>query len=148
MKHTIKFVVLGLSLLLANGGIAYAQDFERGYKAAEKGDYATALKEWLPLAEQGDAQAQYNLGLMYNIGQGVPQNYQEALRLYSLAAAQGNADAQSNLGSAYERGRGVPQDYKEALKWYRLAAAQGYDLAQWMLGVMCPSSDNLRLFAV
>jgi TPR repeat protein len=78
-----------------------------------------------PLATQGRAMAQFNLGVMYAEGQGVPQDYAEALKWYRMAAAQGLADAQFNLGAMYAEGQGVPQDDAEALKWYRLAAAQG-----------------------
>jgi len=81
MKHSIKSVVLGLSLLLANGSIAYAQDFKKGSEAYKKKDFATALREWRPLAAQGDADAQYNLGLIYDTGQGVTQDFAEALKL-------------------------------------------------------------------
>jgi TPR repeat protein len=65
----------------------------------------------LPIAEQGDASAQYNLGVMYANGYGVPQDYAEAVRWYRLAAGQGNAKAQYNLGLMYYNGEGVPQDY-------------------------------------
>ena len=70
-----------------------AQDFQKGLEAYENGDYATALKEWEPLAEGGNSRAQFNLGVMYDDGQGVPQDDKEAVRLYTLAAEQGYADA-------------------------------------------------------
>ena len=136
MKHAIKSVSLGFSLLLANGSIVYAQDFAKGFEATQKGDFATALSEWRPLAQQGDADAQYNLGLMYGNGQGVTQDYKEALKWYRLAAAQGHSTAQSNIGFMYNKGLGVTQDYKEALWWFRLAAAQGNVGAQSNLGAM------------
>ena len=63
-----------------------AQDFSKGYDAYQAGDYATALQEWTPLAADGDADAQNNLGLMYGNGQGVPQDGTEAVRWYRLAA--------------------------------------------------------------
>ena len=135
MNNTIKLVALGLSLLLASVSVCYAQDFEKGFNAYNSGDYATALREWRSLADQGDADAQYNLGLMYANGQGVIQDYKEAVRLYGQAAAQGNASAQSNLGLMYNNGEGVIQDYKEAVRLYSLAAAQGYATAQHNLGV-------------
>ena len=78
--------------------------------------------------------AQYNLGIMYYNGQGVPQDYAEAVKWYRLAADQGDAYAQYNLGVMYDNGEGVPQDYKEAVKWYRLAAEQGHAKAQYNLG--------------
>ena len=99
-----------------------AQDVQKGYEAYQNGDYATALKEWTPLAEGGDSVAQYNLGLMYHNGWGVPQDYKEAIRLYTLAAGQGYAMAQTNLGAMYGRGDGVSKDNTLAYMWYHLAA--------------------------
>src|SRR5271165_6495694 len=96
-------------------------DLAAGKQALQNGDYATALKEFLPLAEQGDAEAQSNLGYMYATGHGVPQDDKEAVRWYRLAAEQGLAQAQLSLGYVYGTGHGVPQDDKEAVRWYRLA---------------------------
>jgi len=76
------------------------------------------------LAEQGDASAQFNLGVMYDNGWGVPQNYTEAAKWYRQAAEQGQADAQNNLGVMYLQGQGVPQDYTLAYSWLNLAAAR------------------------
>ena len=89
-----------------------------------------------PAAEQGLATAQYNLGVMYGTGEGVPQDDAEAIRWYRLAAEQGLATAQYNLGVMYDDGLGVPQDDAEAIRWYRLAAEQGLATAQYNLGVM------------
>ncbi len=75
------------------------------------GDWATALRELRPLAEQGFAGAQLSLGSMYHLGQGVPQDYAEAVRWYRKAAEQGYAIAQNSLGSMYHLGQGVPRDY-------------------------------------
>ena len=111
-------------------------DFQKGLDAANRGDYATAFKEWKPLADQGDAVAQYNLGWMYNKGKGVTQDYKEALKWYRLAADQGDVVAQNNLGEMYAGGEGVIQDYKEAVKWWRLAAEGGSATSQRNLGVM------------
>ena len=96
-------------------------DFQKGLTAHESGDYATALREWKPLAEQGDSDAQFNLGQMYYYGRGVPRNYKTAVKWFRLAAEQGDADAQYNLGAMHENGRGVLQDDKTAVKWYTLA---------------------------
>ena len=87
-----------------------AQDFQKGLEAAQSGDFETALKEWKPLAEGGDSVAQYNLGVMYDEGEGVPHDDKETLRLYTLAAEQGYVNAQYNLALMYEHGEGVPQD--------------------------------------
>ena len=94
------------------------------------------LDELHALAEQGDAVAQFNLGVMYENGRGVPQDDAYAGGWYRLAADQGYADAQFNLGIMYAFGVGMPQDYAEAVRWYRLAADQGHADAQFNLGVM------------
>ena len=128
--------ILAALLFLTLAASAWGQDFQAGLEAANRGDYATALREWRPLAEQGDTIAQYNLGIMYGNGRGVPQDYAEAVKWYRLAAEQGNTHPQFNLGVMYDNGRGVPQDYAEAMKWYRLAAEQGSANAQFNLGGM------------
>ena len=87
---------------------------------------STEIEQLRLEAEQGDAGVQYNLGVMYANGRGVPQDHQEAVKWYRLAAEQGNADAQNSLGLRYFIGSGVPQDHQEAVKWYRLAAEQGH----------------------
>ena len=88
------------------------------------------LEEVRVLAEQGDAIAQYNLGLMSASGRGVPEDDVEAVRWYRLAADQGYATAQYNLGNRYANGEGVPEDDLLAYMWWNLAAAQGNETAQ------------------
>jgi uncharacterized protein len=78
-------------------------------------------------AEQGFAPAQFNLGMMYDLEEGVEQNYTESARWYRKAAEQGLAPAQFNLGIKYENGEGVAQDSTEAATWYRKAADQSRD---------------------
>jgi len=78
--------------------------------AYEKGDYKTAMRLLKPLAEQGFALAQFNLGFMYESGHGVPEDDKQAVKWYRLAAEQGYASAQSNLGVMYGNGNGVPED--------------------------------------
>jgi len=81
---------------------------------------------WYRLAaDQGNALAQFSLGVTYGAGRGVPQDHAEAVRWYRRAAEQGDANAQSNLGAMYGNGRGVPQDYVAAHMWFNLSAAQG-----------------------
>ena len=111
-------------------------DFQAGLEAYERGDYAVALREWRPLAEQGDADAQSFLGLTYAEGKGVPQDYIEAAKWYRKAAEQGHASAQYNLGVRHDNGEGVPQDDAEAVKWYCKAAEQGDVWAQNHVGTM------------
>ena len=120
----------------ALGGVASAQDLNKGLRAAQNGDFEIAFEIIKPLAEQGDARAKFNLGVMYNRGEGVTQDYAEAVKWYRKAAEQGNAKAQNNLGAMYDNGYGVTQDYAEAAKWFRKAAEQGIADAQNNLGVM------------
>jgi len=87
--------------------VSKSGDYEKGYTAYQSGDYATALHEWKPLAEQRDADAQCALGLMYQNGRGVTRDYKTAVKWFKLSAEQGFADGQSNLGAMYELGRGV-----------------------------------------
>jgi TPR repeat protein len=110
--------------------------FDEGIAAYNRGDYATTVKEWRPLAEQGDPTAQHHLGWLYVLGHGVPQDYEEAVRWFRKAAEQGDSDAQTNLGSLYLLGDRLPQNYTEALKWLRAAADQGHPFAQTKLGIM------------
>ena len=132
MKH----LSIILAFLMTLSAPVASQDFDKGLAAYSAGDYATALQEWTPLAEAGGVDAQYNLGIMYDNGEGVPQDYKEAVKWYKLAAEQEYASSQFNLGIMYAKGKGVLQDHKEAVKWFKLAAEQGHDGAQSNLGAM------------
>lgn len=105
MSHLIRATVFLLCTALA--APVGAQDFDEGLTAARGGDFVTAFENWQPFAEQGHAVAQYNIGIMYYTGQGVPQNYAEAARWYHLAAEQGYADAQFGLGTMLRESLGV-----------------------------------------
>ena len=111
--------ILLLTVLLASNAFA-APDFD----------------ETMAAAKQGNAVAQYNLGVMYDNGMGVPENDAEAVKWYRKAADQGDADAQYNLGLMYRNGQGVPKNDAEAVKWYRKAADQGNAKAQNNLAFM------------
>ena len=119
MLNLFRCVVVALMLMPAT---STAQDFDAGMMAYIAGDYATVLQEWRPLAEQGNVEAQYNLGRMYDAGKGVMQDHAEAVRLYRMASEQGNADAQFHLALMYHDGQGVPQDFVTAHMWYNIAA--------------------------
>ena len=134
MRNMIATLCLTLAVLLGSAGMGVSADFQKGVAAYIRGDYATALQEWKPLAERGDADAQYNLGVMFKQGNGVPQDYKQAAKWYRRAADQGNSRAQVALGEMIQTGIGVPQDYKQAAKWYRLAAEQGQASGQFNLG--------------
>ncbi len=118
MKRVTAFAVL----LVVLAAPAWA-GWDEGIAAYKRGDYATAFREMRPLAEQGLANAQFNLGLMYRKGQGVPQDDAEAVRWYRRAAEQDDAATQVALGVMYGKGHGVPQDYVQAHMWFNLSAA-------------------------
>ncbi|AXI45099.1 sel1 repeat family protein [Sulfitobacter sp. SK012] len=135
---------VGLAVVLAfSRQPTLAQDFQKGLDAARSGDFETALQELRPLAEQGYPPAQYNIGVLYYDGNGVPQDFAEAEKWLRLAAEQGYVSAQYNLGLMYDKGDGVPQDIAEAVKWLRLAAEQGNAESQMHLGLMYVWGDGV-----
>ena len=97
-----------------------------GISAYLKKDYATALRVLKTPAQMGNALAQNLIGMMYFLGQGVPQNHKTAVKWLRLSAENGFALSQITLGDLYAKGLGMPKNYKEALKWYALAAKQGF----------------------
>ena len=127
-------------------------DYQAGMDANNRGDYATALREWRPLAEQGDARAQFDLGLLYENGDGVPRDYAKAHQWYEKSAAQGGAKAQFYLGMQCAFGEGVPLDLVQAHMWYSLAAGNGHaaatvyrdDLARQMTPARLPRRTSGR----
>ena len=102
-----------------------ASDYQKGLDAIGVDDYDTALKEWTPLAEEGNTDAQFGLGYMYLEGKGVAMNYMEAMKWFRLAAEQGDADAQNNLGLMYAVGNGVLEDQGYAHMWFEVASSNG-----------------------
>ena len=95
---------------------------QKGF-SQERGDYATAIKEWTPLAKQGDVVAQYNLGLIYGQGKGIPKDYRKAIKWSTLAAEQGSPIAQTILSGYYFEGFWeLPIDYERAYMWASIAA--------------------------
>ena len=125
---TPKAKLAGLALIAAlcvgfiSGLTAPARaGLDEGVAAYIRGDYATAIREWRPLAKQGNAKAQFNLGRMYRFGWGVPQDNAKAAEWYRKAAEQGYAKAQFKLGFMYDDGLGVPQDYVQAHMWFTLS---------------------------
>jgi TPR repeat protein len=123
-------------LLIVLFGTPVFADWQKGRGAYKSGDYATALKEWEPLAEQGNADAQAMLGAMYIVGQGVTQDYKVGFQWSKLAAEQGSAGAQGVLGALYVNGQGVTVDHKAAYEWFKKAAEQGFAEAQSALSYM------------
>ena len=109
---------------------------ERGLDAYYAGDYKTAYDFATPLASEGNPEAENLLGMMYELGKGVPKNLKKSYAFYRKAAEQGDKYAQYNLAVSYDSGTGTTQNYHEAIKWFRRAAEQGASFAQYDLAVM------------
>lgn len=144
MKAILRTGFLALAIMPALAGLAIAGPFEDGAAGYDRGDYATALRLWRPLAAKGIAEAQHNLGVMYTNGEGVPRDDAEALKWWRLAAKQGFANARYNLGLMYAEGRGVPRDDAKAVMSWRPLADQDYSPAQYNLGVMYAKGRGVR----
>jgi len=128
-----RFAVVLLCIMMSVQAFA---GLDEGQAAFDRKDYKTALKEWQPLAEGGNAYAQKMLGMIYDLGLGgIRSDDKQAFGWYYKAAQQGDSMAQAKVGHAYQYGDGVAKDDKQAMLWYRKSAAQGNNLAQ----------DNLRL---
>ncbi len=110
--------------------------FKEGAAAYKQGDFRRAYQEWVPVAEEGDAETQFRLAALYAEGKGAPQDSREAARLYRAAADQNHAGAQYYLGRMYEHGTTVEGDDEEAVRWYMAAAEQGNLEARLALGRM------------
>jgi len=121
-----------VSLFLATA--AWSGDFQSGLDAFNSANYAGALTEWQPLADAGDAEGQYGLGMLYANGFGVDLNDEKALNYYGLASEQGHAGAQYNLGVMHQNGWGVPMNDEEAARLFLMAAESGHVDAQIGLG--------------
>ena len=121
MRRLFCFLSLSLTMIL----VSSAADFATGLTAYQKGDFVTAAKEWRPIAEQGDPAVQFNLGLLYLDGQGVPLDLDQAVKWFNRSAEQGYDKAQLNLGALYSVGKGVKRDYVQAYKWLNICASTG-----------------------
>ena len=133
---------LGCVLLALAAALPARADFEAGVAAARAGDYATALREWRPLAEQGHRDAQFNVGLLHENGLGVARDDAEALAWYRRAAERGDAGAQYNVGQFYAFGRGVAPNDVLAVAWITVAEENGApktDLLDTLRRHMSPS---------
>ncbi len=140
---TLPRLALAMAILLGLAVPARA-DFDSGFSAYMRGDYAAALREFRFLASQGHAEAQYTLGYMHANGLGLPKRPALAAKWYRLAAQQGHIKAQVNLGTLYHFGQGVRRNDAEALLWYRRAAEGGSAKAQYMLGVMYQNGYGVK----
>jgi TPR repeat protein len=139
MTRAFRAIFVAVLLMLSVAAPVAAESLEDAVAAYRRADYATALRLYRPLADQGLAVAQFNLGLMYDIGQGILQNYDEAVKWYRLAADQGRADAPYQLGHLYYK----QNNKAEAAKWFHLAADQGRADAQSNLGAMYAEGEGV-----
>ena len=133
----LRVAVLVVAACLLNS--AYAEELdplEKGLNAYHAGDFKAAYNFTKPLAYQGNPDAKNLLGMMYELGKGVPVNLDKSVAYYRQAAEQGNRYAQYNLAVSFDAGTGVPQNYREAVKWFRQAAKQGVSSAQYDLAIM------------
>ena len=121
----LPYILVILVFLLVSCSASSEAAFEAGKRAYDRGNYAGALERWRPLANRGHAEAQYWLGHMYGLGEGVRRNDTESTRWFRRAAEQGHDGAQGALGDAYVFGWGVREDPVLAYKWTLLAAMQG-----------------------
>lgn len=122
-KQILKGLVF-LYAILGTAAVPAWAGFIEGQAAYERGDYTAAMREWLPLAENGDIDAQYSLGLMHFHGIGVRQEFSEAVKWFRLAAEQGSPAAQLRYGKMYWLGQGLAQDLPRAYFWFSLAMPQ------------------------
>ncbi len=125
--------------------LAQADRFDAGVAANERGHYATALRAWLPMAEEGVAEAQNNVGHMYEKGLGVAQNYARAMQWYRRAAEQDLSEAKLNIGLLYYYGYGVATNHREAVSWFRAAAESELPEAEYMLGLAYEQGTGIDL---
>jgi general secretion pathway protein A len=132
-KENVISLKTGQPKSVSEDGEETVLQYAKGYNYDGQGNYKEETIRYRGAAEQGDAQAQFSLGLMYKEGREMKQDYEEAVRWYRKAAEQGHAQAQTNLGLMYSKGWGVGQDYEEAVKWYSKAADQGIDYAKQIL---------------
>lgn len=141
MIHLAVLITFVITLLFGVGSAL--ADYNDAMAAYSRGDYVAAAAKFQSLAEKGNAKAQFNLGFMYNSGDGVAQNYGEAVKWFRMAAKQGDVMAQYSLGGMYFRGEGVAQNYAEAVEWLRMAAEQGDSYAQVDLGFIFGSGTGV-----
>ncbi|MFP6712237.1 MAG: tetratricopeptide repeat protein, partial [Rhodospirillales bacterium] len=110
MKKLFTTLCLTIAVVLGSAGMSWSADFQKGFTAAQSGDFATALREWTPLAEQGSATAQFNLGKLHQRGLGIPKDAKRAMYWFGLAASQGEASAMYEIGLIFDKGKGIEKN--------------------------------------
>lgn len=139
MKPLLAALVLALAALSARA------DFDSGLEAYTVGSFEQAAREWAPLAEKDDVAAQYHLGLLYEEGQGLNQDYDLARYWYLRAAQKGYVDAYFSLGEIYAFGRGTQADRSLAYHWYTMAAGSGHARAKEVMGRYAPKLSTEQM---
>ncbi|MBL80211.1 MAG: hypothetical protein CMH70_09320 [Nitrosomonadaceae bacterium] len=129
---------------LLNKGQDYPDDLVAGVDAWSKGNYVLAHNLLQPLSADGDAVAQYIIGLMYFRGKVVQKNYKKSIKFMQLSAEQGYFFAEHKLGSIYFSGLLGKPDYKKAIKWFRHASKQGYAPSQYFLATLYENGDGIQ----
>ena len=137
----IKYWLIGLVGVFALA--SFEASLSRSVYAQEAAPSSANIAELLAKAEAGDAESQVNLGKMYYLGRGVPEDEAQAVSWYRKAAQQGDAKAQFELGEMYDFGYGVPEDDAQAVSWYGKAAQQGLAEAQYTLGLMYAKGEGV-----
>lgn len=150
MRRGISFLLI--AMLLCTGCAANINSpnnkeniiqYKQAMEDYDAGNYDAAFKEFLPLAQRGDPSAQYEVGYLYEHGEGVKQDYVLALNWLQKAAVQGESGAQLETGYLYDQGEGATQDYKRAYRWYMKAAIQGNTMAENNIGWMYEESHGV-----
>jgi uncharacterized protein len=143
-KNFAMYVRLILVLFLTATGINTAcAGYDEGVRAYRAKDFAVALREFREADKQNHAGAQYYLGRMYLMWEGVRADYKQSVDFFRRSASQGNVNAQFYLGTLYYLGEGVSQDYAKAVEWYTKSATQGDPISQYYLGVMYASGESV-----
>lgn len=141
MIYRILFFLVLFSALIYGSS---KSDFDHGHEYYKQGEYGQAFQIWSSLAKQGYSSAQYNLGVMYEEGQGVQKNYAAAVQWYGIAADMGHSSAQYKLAKIYKTGQyGIAINKVEAAKLYEKAAEQGNEGAQYFLAEMYYDGDGI-----
>lgn len=143
MRFGIRNLLGALAIAAALGASAAAGPLEDANDAYREKAYAKAAELWRPLAENGDAEAQYSLGTLYAEGKGVEQNDATAFLWFQRAANQGVAAAQYNVGASYATGAGIAKSDVDAARWFRRAADQGMAFAQLNLGLLYAAGNGV-----
>jgi TPR repeat protein len=143
MRFGIRNLLGALAIAAAFGAPAAAGPLEDANDAYREKAYAKAGELWRPLAEKGDAEAQYSLGTLYAEGKGVEQNDATAFLWFQRAANQGVAAAQYNVGASYATGAGIGKSDVDAARWFRRAADQGMAFAQLNLGLLYAAGNGV-----